>query len=505
MSESEEYLDGLLDSVASGKNEDVDNKGDAMRSEKDFMKDFENDMLSEGGEEEFLKAFEQELQGDAETEGAAGDDLFFENIDGIVNSVKQEMDTKQQEGNNEDALADMLENVSETDEGAKEEDNSSDGLDSLDALVKEVSATGEAAEEESLVDNDQDLMDLLQSEEGLSDIGDMLNADENNEPLDDTGIGNFAEAEMENLNEEEPEKKKEGFFAKLGRILFGEDEEENEEKKPTEKVSVSHTEMPDIEELSDENLQILQELDGGDAEVVQDEPKVETEEEKKAREKEEKKAKKAKKKEEKEKKKKEKQAQKAAKPKKEKPKKEKPPKVPDNTPPLPKVPVILIFIMAGSFFALVMIATNLMGYSNSFIDAEDAYNDGNYELAYQQVSGMEIKEADLEQYEKYKVMATVSAEYSAYESLMQQELYDMALDSLLRTIGRCEKYASDAKRYGCAGNVENVKAEAVGALSTFGIGEEEAMTLYNMDDRSEYSKEVYRIIKAAGLEKVTEE
>ena len=146
-----------------------------------------------------------------------------------------------------------------------------------------------------------------------------------------------------------------------------------------------------------------------------------------------------------------------------------------------------------------------MGYSNSFIDAEDAYNDGNYELAYQQVSGMEIKEADLEQYEKYKVMATVSAEYSAYESLMQQELYDMALDSLLRTIGRCEKYASDAKRYGCAGNVENVKAEAVGALSTFGIGEEEAMTLYNMDDRSEYSKEVYRIIKAAGLEKVTEE
>lgn len=482
MSESEDYLDGLLDSVASGKNQDVDNKGDAMRSEEDFMKDFENDMLSEEGEEDFLKAFEQELQGDEQTESTAGDDLFFENIDGIVNSVKQEMDHK--------------------------EDSSLDGLDSLDDLVKEVSAEGEKTEEEGLVDNDQDLMDLLKSEEGLSDIGDMLNADENNETLDDTGIGDFAESEMEKLSveEEEPkQKKKDGFFAKLGRILFGEDEEENEEKKPAEKVSMSHTEMPDIEELSDENLQILQELDGGATENMPEEPKEETEEEKKAKKKEEKKAKKAKKKEEKEQKKKEKKAQKAAKPKKEKPKKEKPPKVPDHTPPLPKVPVILIFIMAGSFFALVMIATNLMGYSNSFLDAENAYHDGNYELAYQQVSGMKIKEADSEQYEKYKVMATVSAEYSAYESLMQQELYDMALDSLIRTIGRCEKYASDAERYGCAENLEKMKEQAVGSLSVFGIGQEEAMTLYDMEDRSEYSKEVYRIIKAAGLEKVTEE
>lgn len=500
MSEAEDYLDGLLDSVANGSTKNMGDKGDIMRSEEDFMKDFEKDMLSGDGEDEFLKKFEKELRdGD---ENTADDDMFFENIGGIVNSVKKEMDGKQDDFG-EDVMVDTLGDIPEI-EGMNKKENSFDELDSLDALVKEVSGNDGQTGEESLVDNDQDLMDLLKSEEGLSDIGDMLNADANNETFDDTGFQNFAETEMGEISAEgaEPEEKpkKEGFFAKLGRILFGEDEEEAEEKKEVERVSIAPSTMPDIEDLSDENLEILQTLDGGgsqEPEVPQEEP----EEDEKAKKKEEK----ARKKEEKEKKKREKKEQKANRPKKEKIKKEKPPKEPDNTPPLPKVPVLLIFIMAGSFFALVLVATNLMGYSNSFADAENAYNAGNYELAYQQVSGMEIKETDLEAYEKYRIMAMISGEYRAYESLMQGEFYDMALDALIRTVGRCDKYYSDAETYGCAGNVENMRAQAVGALADFGIGEEEALALFNTDDRKEYSKGIYGILKTAGLEKVAEE
>ena len=50
----------------------------------------------------------------------------------------------------------------------------------------------------------------------------------------------------------------------------------------------------------------------------------------------------------------EKEAKKAQKAKEKKPKK---PKVPDNTPPLPKKPVILTFVMAGSFLVLVLVGT----------------------------------------------------------------------------------------------------------------------------------------------------
>lgn len=501
MSKSEDYLDGLLDSVGKGNSENAGDKGDTMRSEEDFMKDFEQDMLSGEDEDDFLKQFEQELRDGSADSSIADDDMFFENIDGIVNSVRQEMDQKAEDPG-DDIMVDTLGDIPETLGGTTEQREPEE--DSLDALINEVSAGAGEPEEENLAGDDQDLMDLLQSDDSLSDIGDMLNADENHEPLEDTGFGNFDDTETgEPGAEEETEEKpqKEGFFARLGKILFGEDEEELEAKKAEEKPAASPAAMPDIDDLSDENLAILQALGGG-GEPEPETPAAEPEEDQKAREKAEKKAKK---KEEKERKKKERAEKKANKPKKEKVKKEKPPREPDRTPPLPKVPVVLIFIMAGSFLALVLIATNLTGYSNSLAEAESAYNEGNYEMAYQQVSGMEIKETDMEVYEKYRIMALISGEYSAYESLMEEELYDMALDALVRTVGRCEKYRGDAESYGCAGNVENMRTQAVAALAGFGIGEEEALTLYGMEDRSEYSKAIYGILKTAGLEKVAEE
>ena len=452
-----------------------------MQSEEEFMKDFENEIASNGNEDDFLKQFEKEIDSDPSDKGNANDDLFFENVNDIVDGVKQEMQDKAQ---------------------------TEDSTDDLDALVKEAAAKEEAvAEEEKQVDHDQDLMDLLKSEDGLSDIGDMLNADEAGESIEDDGLSGFDDISEVSEDGEKAEAetaaekpKKEGFFAKLGKILFGEDEDE-EEGKTEEKVSLERTAMPDIEDLTDENLQILQSLEGTPEAAEEPQEKEPTPEEIKAKKKEEKK----KKKEEKEKKKKEKKEQKAKKPKKERPKKEKLPKEPDLTPPLPKVPVILIFIMAASFFALVMIATNLLGYSNSFTEAADAYSKGNYEEAYQQVAGVNVKEADSGEYEKYKIVATIDSEYKAYESLMQGEVYDMALDSLIRAIGRCDKYEQDAATYGCAGEVEKIKAQAVEALAIFGISEEDAMNLYGIEDRKEYSKEIYNVLTAAGLEKVTEE
>ena len=238
MGESEDYLDGLLNSVVKEAKENGESKGDSMQSEEEFMKDFENEIASNGNEDDFLKQFEKEIDSDPSDKGNANDDLFFENVNDIVDGVKQEMQDKAQ---------------------------TEDSTDDLDALVKEAAAKEEAvAEEEKQVDHDQDLMDLLKSEDGLSDIGDMLNADEAGESIEDDGLSGFDDISEVSEDGEKAEAetaaekpKKEGFFAKLGKILFGEDEDE-EEGKTEEKVSLERTAMPDIEDLTDENLQILQ-------------------------------------------------------------------------------------------------------------------------------------------------------------------------------------------------------------------------------------------------------
>ncbi len=159
---------------------------------------------------------------------------------------------------------------------------------------------------------------------------------------------------------------------------------------------------------------------------------------------------------------------------------------------MPKVPVILIFVMVFSFLILVVLATNLVGYSSSFSNAEDAYAKGDYEQAFQDVAGLEVKEKDQDTYRKYRILAYTTGQYRAYQNLVNQKIYDMALDSLISTIGRCEEYSSDAKELGCEGEISDIQAKAEEALEAFKIDTEKALEVYDMKDRTAYSKRFIR-------------
>lgn len=516
MSNTEDYLDGLLNSMeGKGSHEveetdqisDTENRteGESMSSEDEFLDSFEKEILSGEDADDFMRQFEKELDGGETTASAREkqDDVFFDSIDGIVNSVKEQLQgegTSDSVSGMDDLMVDTIGNL--TDAAATDPDG----------------APAETTEPASdFVDDDTDLMDLLQSEGDFSDIGDMLKADEEDkvladataeaevQPADVAETPGDTEEETKGKKRRKKEKKqqkaedkgeKQGFVQKISQLLFGEDEEEDEQKKTAEPVKVAPL-APSIEELSDENLQILQELEGSPDGGAEETAPVEEEDEKEKK-KREKAAKKEQAKKEKAAKKEQAKKEKAAK-KAQKVKKPKPPKEPDNTPPLPKKPVVLSFVMAASFLALVLIGTNLFGYSHSMEEAERAYDLGDYKTAYAQVSGMEIKEADQATYEKYRIMANAGGEYSAFQSFMEQGIYDMALDSLIRTIGRCDKYSVEAESYGCARELSNVRSQAVSALAGFGLTEERAMELYAVSERENYSAELYAALAAAGL------
>lgn len=63
MSGTEDYLDGLLNSISE---KDLDTKkktgSETMQTEEDIMNDMENDLLSKEAEDNFLEQFEKELQ-----------------------------------------------------------------------------------------------------------------------------------------------------------------------------------------------------------------------------------------------------------------------------------------------------------------------------------------------------------------------------------------------------------------------------------------------------------
>ena len=352
---------------------------------------------------------------------------------------------------------------------ASENDDTWDATD-LDQILSGAKEQMEALEEET----EETPMEVPLTEEPIVD-----------EPAEEESISE------EPINEEPlPEEPKEDedvlkILEGLGDINL---EEEMEAESAPE--AETETESAQVEELSEDNISLLKELDdiGSSEEAAPEEDAGKKKEKKK-----EKKEKKPKPKKEK-------------KPKPKKEKKPKPPKVPDNTPPLPKKPVFMIFLLVASVVALIMVGTNLFGYANHLKDAKNAYAKKHYSETFSYVSGLEMKKKDEEIYHKYQVMALVSSELEAYESFMDAKLYDLALDCLVRTVGRYEKYSEDAEIYGCIDELNALELEAETILGeTFGVTKQEALDFYSYKSRKEYSAALLNVIEEAGMIKVTEE
>lgn len=433
------------------------------------------------------------------------------------------------EGTGEEAAdAEGLDNPAHVKKNAPEEaDQEPDGeieIPDPDAIKAAAAAESGIQDESALEaagdDGDDELLAMLSGldDEGgeLSDIGDLLNKDA-------AGVQELTPEEIENLQDEldappedgEREKlegkfhtkkarkkekrktgnrggrgdtedgreKKPGFLARLLALLFSEADDAIDEQNVAE---IAQAGAQVAEEIDDENLAILRELDaageGDNGTAPADDKK------KKKKEKKEKKPKKEK-------------PPKEPKPKKPpKPKKEKKPKVKDNTPPMPKRPVIVVAIFAISILALILLTTKLFGVSGSVDDAKKYYEEGNYVAAFTELNGMDLSGDDAEFFAKATVLASIQKPYEDYAVLFGMGKYDMALDSILRALGRCYNYEERAQELAIADTLARLKDQIAGDLTgAFGLSLEEAKEVYDARDREEYSLRIYELLERLGL------
>lgn len=362
----------------------------------------------------------------------------------------------------------------------------------IGTLPEDISAVSEdmgtdSATESSGDDSILDLLNMMSDDEDLKDIGDLLKADEdsNFDISEDELFGEMPiEGEEMQQGEAEDSGKKQGFFAKL----FG-----KKKDKALEKAE------------ADENQQIIKEVE----EEIQ-------EEEKKAEEKEEKKKKKKAKKDKKGKKKGkaggEEQAEgedaeaedgkKGKKEKKKKVKKEKPPKeieVGPKEPPLPKKPVILIMLMAASILALVLLSHNLINYQSSINKADSSFINRNYEDAYQNILGVDVKEDDKQLYDRIRVMMKLEAKYEMYLAHIEQSKYDEALNDLIMGVIKYDQYKKDAEELGIQQAFDDELALIEEQLNVvFGVDVDQAREWHNTLSALDYTETVRNVVKAAG-------
>lgn len=536
----EDYLDNLLNSVSGERrekdleidegtreNSSWDLETDDDISEKDFLglegDDFLKTIEEELGKEDadrYLREFEQELQFDEQVRMAKELQDSYEPEDILDGALAQMMDEDQDGDSTEDLLqSSLMDEDTSTEEPLADEDASTEeALMDGDALSEEAfggvdelegfsdmggESLGEdmSGEEVPLSGNEtEDLMSLLAGDDDLADLSSLLDMSEGtgDAPLDGgEAFQEFVQKEMENqvalrdgdapLTEDSDKKpKKPGFFKRLLQALFKEHEEEAEA--PAEKVDVSASQGPDAKELSDENLAILQELEG--ANLPGKEEKKGKEKKKKEKKPKEKKPKKAK-------------APKEQKPK--KPKKEKKPFFNDHSKPLPKVPVLLIFAMVLSAMLLVLVTTELTGYQTAMKKAEELYNNGAsdyhcYIEAYKAESGLKESKKDQDTYQKIVLVAQVADAYAGYEMAVQLDRTVDAVDSLVCVIGRYNQNIEKAEELGAKDQMDQVRALAVEKMAEYGLSEEDASKLYQIRTRRSYSVELHKKLQELGIE-----
>lgn len=381
-------------------------------------------------------------------------DLFDQEDGGLLDEVRASIEQERQES----------ENLTQQDTAAVETERLDDGLEQI----------LNASDDEAISE-----IDRL-----LSDDGESTQAVETPVKEDPLAMGpdfSFDESAVNLPGEDGKKRKKEknpnSFFAKLSRSLFGTPQELDPEA-----AAEYETAKAEYDKKQEKNAQELKERKQQEKEAKKQQKKEAAEEKKKEKE-----AAKA-----------EKAAKKASKPKKEK----KPKKKSDvpKEPPLPKVPVIMMWVLALSLMVLIFLGTSLVGYFSPVKESKEAFDQGDYVTAYERLKGIKVKKADQELFHAATALAGIQTELDAYNALMEHKQYELALDALVRGYGRCEVHSAEAEEWGVSEQLTKMQATLRKLLKEqFNVTSHRARKLYKIKKRTEYTMALQEILEGLGL------
>ena len=299
---------------------------------------------------------------------------------------------------------------------------------------------------------------------------------------------------------ENEEPKKQGFFARFISFLLEEDDEEGDSVAgDSEDVGVV------IGNLSDENRELLEELNAED---------------KKNAKKKEKKEKADKKKNKKDKgKKKEGEAAadgdgegdaKPKKPKKEKKKKEKSIEEELKLPvkKLSKKKVASVFLFCATIAACIIVLTMLLPPQMEKQEARVAFDRSQYEQVYALLYGKELSEEDEVLLKKSSVILKMQRKLDSYENYKKMDMQPEALNALIEGVSRYQNLRDDAASYNVGDEVADIYGQILTALSgDYGLSEADALDIISSEDDVTYSQRIRAVISGEfyGAEEVLPE
>lgn len=393
-------------------------------------------------------------------------------------------------------------------------ENASEGADVMESSLEEKPAMDK--EEEDILA----LLDSIQDDDSVGEINELLSKADNNEAVDESIFTEETESasaeiaallgegsgEEDSQSEDENAGKKKEKKKKIKKEKVKKEkvpkEPDGEQKAPKEpgffgKIFSKLTEEDEPEPISEENQNIMKELEAEDAaEAGKDKqikeglmPGKEGGEEGESADKKGKKDNKGKKKDTKKKEK----PKKETKPKKEKPKKEKPqkePAVPEKPgKKISKASIIVILLFAGTVFGVIFFASSFLSGMLQKQHAKDAFSKQDYLSCYEDLYGQNLSEEEEMMFHHARTVLKVERRLTRYERYLSDYQILEALDTLMQALADYEELYVEAQSYGAEAEVNSYYARIYEILeSDYGLSREAAHAIAYCDSKVEYTR-----------------
>lgn len=175
-----------------------------------------------------------------------------------------------------------------------------------------------------------------------------------------------------------------------------------------------------------------------------------------------------------------------------KPKKEKEEEVEIDRGKINKYAAMIIFSIFAALAIVIISGTEIISYSSSISTATVEFKRQRYNYAYEALNGMEVKDKDMELYDKVMTVMFVNKQLNSYNNFYSMGEYTQALDSLLKGLKRYDKYIALAKELGIESDLNYVRDQILSELKkSYQLSEEEALDILKSEDQTSYSIKLY--------------
>ena len=153
-----------------------------------------------------------------------------------------------------------------------------------------------------------------------------------------------------------------------------------------------------------------------------------------------------------------------------------------ETKPVPTPVVLIVFVLFAAIGVFVILGTKSFSYSQVIRKATDYFNRQKYRMAYDEVSGVEVKQKDEELKDRIYTVMYVERLYESYQNNKVLGRKDKALDALLRGMEKYDEHYAEAVELGIVSDINNVREKIMSVLwSDYGITEDEAYAVIALE------------------------